>query len=143
MDFFEYFEKRMKQELNAMQSLFKETHMEFPEFKETAVDITETEKHIIVAADMPGIKKEDINLIVNKESISIKAERKSIEVEEKKGMYKQERTYKGYNVFRTLPVEVKPETAKAEYKDGVVRVEIEKAEAAKEKEKIGKKVKVA
>lgn len=110
--------------------------IKFPEFKEAATDISETEDKIIIKVDMPGVKKENIDLAITQDSISIKAERKE-KVEEKKGeFYRKERMYKGFNVYRTLPVKVKPETADAKYEDGVLTIEIEKAEKEKEVKKI-------
>jgi len=108
--------------------------------KETAVDIISEDNHLVIKIDMPGVSKEDIDLIVNKDSISVKAERKEAKEEKEKGYYSKERTYKGYSIYRTLPVEVLPDTAEAEYKDGVLTIKVEKA--VKEKEKEGKKVSV-
>ncbi len=133
-DLFEDIQKMQKD----MEKMFSQIskQIKFPEFKEAATDISETEDKIIIKVDMPGVKKEDIDLAITENSISIKAERKEA-VEEKKGdFYRKERMYKGYNVYRTLPAKVKPETADAKYEDGVLTIEIEKSEKEKEVKKV-------
>lgn len=136
-DIFEEMKKMQKEFDKIFSQISKQ--METSGIREPATDIAEKDNKIIVKVDMPGVKKEDIELVVNKDSISIKAERKEFAEESKEGFFRRERSYKGYSVYRTLPVEVKPETAEAKYEDGVLTVEIEKAE---EKEKKGKKVEV-
>lgn len=139
VDFFEEF-KRMQKDMDKMfEQISKQ--MPVPEFKDTHVDVTLKDEKVVVKADMPGIKKEDIDLVVTEDGISIKAERKDIAEEKEEGLYKQERKYKGYSIYRSFPVLVLPATAKAEYQSGVLKVKIERAE--KKKEKKGKKIKVA
>lgn len=123
-----------------MEKLFSQVskQVEFSGFKEAATDISETDDKVIVRIDMPGVKKEDIDLVITEDSISVKAERKEAVEESKEGFYRKERVYKGYNIYRGLPAKVKPETAEAKYENGVLKVEIEKAE----KEKKSKKVEV-
>ena len=134
-------------EMKKMQSQIDKTferlssQITFPEFKEAATDISETDNSITLKVDMPGVKKEDIDLVITENSISIKAERKGVIEEKKEGFYKRERNYKGYNIYRTLPVKVKAETADAKYEDGVLTVKLEKAEKTKEKAKQKVKVK--
>jgi HSP20 family protein len=130
--------KRIQKEFDRVFSEFSK-QMRTEELREASTDISETEDKVIVKIDMPGVDKDKIDLVVNENSISVKAERKEFKEESDKNFYKKERSYRGFNVYRTLPVKVKPETATAKYEDGVLRIEIEKAE----KEKKGKKVKVA
>ena len=124
--------KRMQKEMDKLFEQFSK-QMSMPEFKDAATDIKETENEIIVKIDMPGVKKEDIDLVVTEDSISVKAERKEALEEKKEGFYRKERYYKGFNVFRTLPAKVKPETADAKYEDGVLTIKIQKAEKEKSK----------
>jgi len=135
-DVFEEMRKVQKE----MEKMFSQMskQMKISELKEPATDIIEKDGKVIVKVDMPGVNKEDIDLAITKDSISIKANRKEVVEEEKEGVYRKERTYKGYSVYRNLPVEVKPETADAKYENGVLKIEIEKSE----KEKEAKKVKV-
>ena len=127
--------RRMQKDMEKIFSQMSK-QMKTSEFKEPATDIIKTDEKIIVKVDMPGVKKEDIDLAITEDSISIKASRKEIAEEEKEGFYRKERTYRGYNVYRTLPAKVKPETADAKYEDGVLTIEIEKAEKEKETKKV-------
>lgn len=85
-----------------------------PELKEEIeplVDVVDSKDSLMVYAELPGVDKKDIQLSVTDESLTISVER------EKRRYYKQ--------VF--LPIKVKPETAKANYKNGVLEVTFEKA----------------
>lgn len=89
-------------------------------------DIVEVESKIILTLDMPGIKKENISIDVDKEDITISAEREEELYEEKGTLFKEERNYMGFYRRLHLPSRVHPETAKAHYENGVLRLEIEK-----------------
>ena len=91
---------------------------------EPFTDVIEEEDSIRVIADIPGVEKEDINVEATETEVRISAER-------------GERKYR--KVVK-LPTRVKPETAKASYKNGVLTITIEKVE--KGKKPSGIKVKV-
>ena len=90
---------------------------------EPLTDVIEEDDVIKVIIDMPGVEKEDINVEATERTITVSAER-------------EERRY-----FKrvTLPKPVLPETARAQYKNGVLTITVKKAEAEREK---GFKVKV-
>jgi HSP20 family protein len=104
------------------------------------MEISESGNHIIVKVNMPGVNMNDIELVIKENSISIKAEKKTFEEEKKKGLYREESSYKGYNFYSVLPAKVAPATAHSVYENGIFTVVVEKAE--EEKEKKGKKIKV-
>jgi len=79
---------------------------------EPFTDILEEDDVIKVIVDMPGVEKEDIKVEATEDMITVSAER-------------EERKY--YKDIK-LPVKVKPETAKAQYKNGVLTITVEKAE---------------
>jgi len=91
---------------------------------EPFVDVIEEEDAVKVVVDMPGVEKEDINVEAAETEVKVSAER-------------GERKY--FKVVK-LPARVRPETAKASYRNGVLTITIEKAE--KEKKPSGVKVKV-
>ncbi len=101
------------------------------------VNISETEKEIIVEAALPGLKSEDVDIQVSKDSVTIQGETKLEEKEEKKNFFRQEiRTTK---ISRTLPLpyDVDPDKAEAEFTDGMLKLTLPKAP-----ETIKKKIKV-
>lgn len=96
------------------------------EAMEPLVDVIEEEDKIVVVAEIPGIDKDKIDIRIKDRTLIIKA----------KG--KERKYYKEV----PLPATVKPETAKAKYKNGVLEVTIEKIREREEKEEGGIRVKV-
>lgn len=99
------------------------------------VNIRETEKSIIVEAELPGVKEEDIDLEIEENSLTIKGEKKSEEEVKEKDFYRREFSYGSFTRTVALPVEVESEKAEASMKEGVLRVELPKLEEAKPKVK--------
>lgn len=91
------------------------------------LDVKEAEKEYTVLGEIPGVKKEDITVDVQGDTVSIRAEVKQ-EKEEKKGerTVHSERSYGMVARSFTLPVEVDDQAVKAEYKDGVLKLTLPK-----------------
>ena len=94
-------------------------------------DLEETDKEVIAKFEMPGVDKKDIQLNITEDKIEVKVEKKQEAKVEKKGFYREERSYRGFYRAMALPSNVIPEKAKAKYKDGVLEVTIPKTEAKK------------
>lgn len=94
-------------------------------------DLEENDKDIIAKFEMPGVDKKDIQLNITENKIEIKVEKKQETKVEKKGVYREERNYKGFYRSMVLPSEVIPEKAKARYKDGILEITIPKVENKK------------
>jgi HSP20 family protein len=98
------------------------------------VDIYETADSIVLQAELPGISKEDINLEVKDNTLTIKGEKK-FEKEVKEDYYfRVERAYGSFRRAFTLPSVVVHDKVKAEFKDGVLVIQLPKAEEAKPKQ---------
>jgi HSP20 family protein len=91
------------------------------------IDVTEDDKGFTVKADIPGVKKEDIQVDVDEDRISLRADAKR-EKEEKKGekVVYSERSYGMVSRSFSLPAAVDAKGAKAEYKDGVLSLVLPK-----------------
>jgi HSP20 family protein len=91
------------------------------------IDVSEDDKSFSVKADIPGVKKDDIQIDIDGDYVSIRAEAKQ-EKEEKKDekVVYSERAYGMVSRGFTLPVEVDAKAAKAEYKDGVLNLTLPK-----------------
>jgi HSP20 family protein len=91
------------------------------------IDVTEDDKGFTLKADIPGVKKEDIQVDVDEDRISLRAEAKR-EEEEKKGekVVYSERSYGMVSRSFSLPAAVDAKGAKAEYKDGVLSLVLPK-----------------
>jgi len=105
----------------------------------TAIDIFEEKDNVIVKAELPGMKKEDIDITVTDHTMRISGEKKREEKVEKKDYYWEERSYGSFTRSFQLPSEVQTEKAEAKFKDGILEIRIPKTEEARRKEK---KVKV-
>lgn len=96
-----------------------------------AVDVKETEEAYILTADVPGIKKEDIDISVKENMITLKGERKR-EEEKKEGMYSRyERSYGMFQRSFTVHDGFDAEKVEAHYSDGVLTVTLPKIKASK------------
>lgn len=96
-------------------------------------DVFEDEKRLVVRLEVPGMDKDDINIEVVNDALIISGE-KRFERESQEGRWRMMQC--AYGSFRRavpLPVPVKAEDATASYKNGVLRVEIPKAEPGKPK----------
>ena len=95
------------------------------------MDVKEDEKNYVVHADIPGVRKEDIQVTIDGNQVSISAEVKK-EKEEKQGekVLRSERYYgKVYRAF-SLGQEVDEEGAQARYNDGVLELTLPKKAAS-------------
>ena len=92
------------------------------------VDVTETEKAYKVEAEIPGMKKEDIAVSIDGNTVSITAEvKREKEVKEGEKTLRSERYYGSVSRMLTFPFEVNPATAEASYEGGVLTLTLPKA----------------
>jgi len=99
-----------------------------------ALDLKEEKDNLVAAVELPGMKKEDIEVSVSDGVLSISGERKREEKSEEEGVYRSERYYGRFHRTITLPKPVKVDAIKATYKDGVLTVVMPKTEEAKPKQ---------
>jgi HSP20 family protein len=99
-----------------------------------ALDVYQDKDHVFVKCELPGMKKEDIEISLHENTLSISGERK-VEKEVKEGDgYRSERFFGRFSRSVTLPVLVQASNVKAQYKDGILTVTLAKAEEAKPKQ---------
>nr|MDO8082414.1 Hsp20/alpha crystallin family protein [Candidatus Freyarchaeota archaeon] len=92
-------------------------------------DMKETDSEIIIEAELPGVKKEDININSTEDRVEITAEaKKEEETEEEREYIRKERVQKKFYRSFTLPVKVYPEKSKATYKNGILELRLPKKE---------------
>lgn len=99
-----------------------------------AIDVAETDSGYLIQAEIPGVKKEDLNVSVQDGVLTINAESK-YEDEEKKGgrVVRQERRYGKFVRSMRLGKDVDSSNVKAEYKDGILELKLPKLEEVKPK----------
>src|ERR1043165_2409392 len=86
------------------------------------IEVSQRNNELVVRADLPGMKKDDIAIEVTDNDITISGERRQEQETEREGFYRSERTYGSF--YRTIPL---PEgaisdQAKASFKDGVLEI---------------------
>ncbi len=99
-----------------------------------ALDIYEQKDNVVVRAELPGMKKEDIDVSLHENTLSISGERKHEESHKDEAMYRSERFFGRFQRSVVLPTPVAVDKIKAQYKDGVLTVTLPKAEEAKPKQ---------
>jgi HSP20 family protein len=99
-----------------------------------AVDIYETEHELVVKADLPDVKPEDLDIRVENNILTIRGERKFEKKVNETNYLRVERAYGSFSRSFSLANTVNSEAIKAEYKDGVLTLTIPKKEEAKPKQ---------
>ena len=94
-----------------------------------AVDIFETDKEITLLADMPGVKAGDLNIDLREDVLTLASDVKSPEGADEVDVIREYRTGKYYRQF-TLSQVIDQGKIDAELKDGVLRLQLPKVEAA-------------
>lgn len=89
-----------------------------------ALDVKVVEGNMVVTADVPGLKKDEIKIEVTEKSLVIEGERKTEEKEEKPGFRKVERSYGKFYREIPLPEGAKIDLAKADLTNGVLTVSL-------------------
>ncbi len=98
-----------------------------------ALDVQEDKDKFTIRAELPGLKREDIDVSLQDGALVISGERQSEKIEEGVEVHRQERFYGKFQRALTLPEPVAADKVKADYKDGVLTVTLPKTEEAKPK----------
>jgi HSP20 family protein len=98
-----------------------------------ALDVHESKDGFSVRVEVPGLKREDIEVSLHDGALVISGERKGETIGEDTEVHRQERYYGKFSRVLTLPAAVAGDKVKAQYKDGILTVTLPKAEEAKPK----------
>ena len=96
-----------------------------------ALDVYEDKDNFVVHTELPGLKREDIEVTLQDGVLVISGERKTEEKRNEGEIRRQERHYGKFQRALTLPASVAADKVKAQYKDGILTVTVPKAEEAK------------
>lgn len=99
-----------------------------------AVDVYEDKDNLLVRAELPGMKKEDIEISLHEGFLTLSGERKAEQKQEGAETYRSERLLGRFHRSISLPCAVVPDKIKATYHDGILTVSLPKAEEAKPKQ---------
>jgi HSP20 family protein len=104
-----------------------------------AMDLLETDDHLVVRGDLPGLTEDDIDIEIKDNVLTVSGERKADSEEKGEGYYRVERAFGGFSRSLTLPQGVDAEKVEANFDKGVLEVRIPKpAEAKPTRVQIGK-----
>ena len=92
------------------------------------VDIYETDEKMVIKAELPGLKKEDIDIEVRDNTLTLKGERKFEKEIKQENHHRVEWAYGSFQRSLPLPSTIKQEAIEATFKDGILEVSLPKAE---------------
>ncbi|WP_018127186.1 Hsp20/alpha crystallin family protein [Balneola vulgaris] len=101
------------------------------------VDVAENDASFEISAELPGIKKDDINIELDNGRLTISGERKFQNEENAKNYHRVETKYGKFSRSFYLPDSINEESINAQYEDGLLNITIEKKE-----EKVKKKIQI-
>lgn len=96
-----------------------------------AVDIVETQDALLLKADLPDVKLEDIDVRVENQTLTMSGKRRFEKEEKVKGYHRIERSYGDFVRSFAIPQTVDTEKVAADYKNGVLTISLPKKDAAK------------
>ena len=99
-----------------------------------AVDVMEGKDKLTVKAELPGFKREDLDVSVHENNLILSGERKAEEERKNGEFYRSERFYGRFHRSISLPYAVDNAKIEARYQDGVLTVVLPKSESAKAKQ---------
>jgi len=98
-----------------------------------ALDVFEDKDNVIVKAELPGMKKDEIEVSLHDGTLNISGERKNESKLENAEVYRAERFVGRFQRSVSLPTPVAADKVSAQYKDGILTINLPKTEEAKPK----------
>lgn len=98
------------------------------------VDISEDDKEYLIKAELPGLKKDDVHISVEKGVLTITGERKFEKEEKDRKHHRVERAYGSFVRTFIVPDDAEADKVAAQFKDGLLTIHIPKSEQAKPKQ---------
>jgi HSP20 family protein len=89
------------------------------------IEVYEREGKLVINADLPGVKKEDVHAEITPDAVTIRGQRKQEKTSSEGGLYRSERSYGAFYRTVPLPEGVDAESASASFRDGVLQIEMD------------------
>jgi len=123
---------------NRMNSIFQEFNRGDGDVSTAAfvppVDVYEDEHKIVLKLEVPGMKESDLDIQLENNVLTVKGERKFEQEEKEENFHRIERRYGSFYRSFTIPNTVNPESVKASYEAGILKIALEKRAEAKPKQ---------
>jgi HSP20 family protein len=97
------------------------------------LDISETNDSIIMKAELPGVDPKGVDISISGDNLTVKGEKTEEKEEKGKHFHRVERSYGSFSRTISLPKSVNIDAVKAEYKNGILEINLPKIEEAKAK----------
>ncbi len=91
------------------------------------IDMSETDKEILVKVELPGMTEKDVDISINRDVLTISGEKKQEKEHSEKGWYRMERQYGSFSRSIPLPYEIESDKVEAIYKNGVLSIKLPKS----------------
>jgi HSP20 family protein len=117
-----------------VREVFHRPILEEGELLEPAVDVAESDGEVVVKMEVPGVEKDQLHLTVSDDHLTVRGETRKESEEKRKNYYRQEIRYGAFQRSVPLPVEVDASQARAELKNGVLKISLPKSKQPKAKE---------
>ncbi len=101
-----------------------------------AIDVVTQDGNLVVRAELPGVKQEDVDITLHNNVLTISGERKAEQEEERGGYYVRERRYGSFSRSLTVPEGMDESKIHARYENGVLEVTLEGAAQVQEPKRI-------
>jgi HSP20 family protein len=99
-----------------------------------SVDMYETDDDLVISAELPGLKPEDVDISITGNTLTLKGEFQTEKEGERGNVHFQERHYGKFQRSIPLPTGIDTEATEAEFEDGVLKVRLPKPEETKPKQ---------
>ena len=101
-----------------------------------AIDVVAKDGDLVLRAELPGVKSEDVDITLQNNVLTLSGERKAEQEEERGGYYVRERRYGSFSRSLTVPEGVDESKIHARYENGVLEVTVEGAAQVQEPKRI-------
>ncbi|RMH98913.1 MAG: Hsp20/alpha crystallin family protein [Calditrichaeota bacterium] len=99
------------------------------------VDVKETDREVVVTAELPGIDEKDLDISVSDDVLTLRGEKREEREEREGNFYRMERSYGTFHRDIALPCEVDPDKVEAVYRKGVLTIHLPKKEESRRRAK--------
>jgi HSP20 family protein len=99
-----------------------------------AVDVYDDEHKVVLKLEVPGVKQEDLDVQVENQTLTVRGQRTFEKEEKEENFQRIERRYGSFSRSFTLPNTIDTQSVKADYENGILRIELAKREEAKPKQ---------
>jgi len=119
---------QLQQEINRVSPVYRGRTGEYPKF-----NVWENNDGLLMEAELPGMKTEDLDIVLENDTLRIKGSKKAPETGEKESFVKRELIYGNFSRALKLPYRVDPNTVKAKMQDGILTIALSRPEEEKPK----------